>query len=73
MADEIRVKSALENEGTVRVGRFKMIKSGNSVGGRIKKEHAQALGLLDTKETELYVNYELGLAIHKILGEDGEE
>lgn len=66
MAQKIRVRSAMEHDGTVHVGRYRMMTSGDSVGGRIPKEHARALGLLDSKETDVYINYELGIAIQKI-------
>lgn len=73
MAQEMRVRSAMEHDGTVEIGRYRMMTSGNGVGGRIPKEHARVLGLLDAEETDVFVNYELGVVMHKIPEDDGAE
>lgn len=75
LAQELRVESAAEHPGTTRVGRYKMLISGDSVGGLVPKDHARALGLLDVGETEVFINYELGVVMHKIpevAGGDGD-
>lgn len=66
MADELRVRSAMDHDGTVSVGTYRMMTSGNGVGATVPKEHARRLGLLDARETEVYVNYELGVVMHRI-------
>lgn len=72
MAEELRVESVLDHPGTVSVGECKIMWENTSVGGRIPKEHARSLGVIDAGELEVYVNYELGVVMHKIPeAEDG--
>lgn len=73
MAQKMRVRSAMEHDGTVELGRYQMMTSGNGVGGTIPKEHARVLGLLEIGATDVFVNYELGVVMHKIPEGDGEE
>lgn len=73
MRQELGVRSAMEHDGTVSIGSYKMMKSGNGVGGRIPKEHARVLDLLEVGETEVFVNYELGVVMHRIPEPDENE
>lgn len=73
LANDLRVRSAMEHDGTVKVGTYRMMASGPSIGGLIPHEHARALGAHDAEETEVYVNYELGVVMHKIPENDGGE
>lgn len=75
LASELSVKRAMEHEGTVHVGRYGLVRANRSYGGLVPKAHRDALGLLDAGETEVYVNYELGVVMHKIPDEvaDGDD
>jgi hypothetical protein len=66
LAEELRVDSAMKHPGTAEIGRHKLVRSGPSVGGLIPKEFAKMLGALEAGETDVYVNYELGVVMHKI-------
>lgn len=70
---QIGVRGAMEHEGTVKVGKYRAITSGDSIGGRVPKEHARVLKLTDIRETEVYVNYELGVVMHRIPDPDENE
>lgn len=73
MRQELGVRSAMEHDGTVGVGRYKALTSGNSIGGCVPKEHARALNLVEVGETDVYVNYELGVVMHRIPQPDDNE
>jgi len=66
MAAELEVRKAMNHPGTVFVGRYKLIRNNTSYAGLIPKEHAKILGAIEAGETDVYVNYELGVAMHKI-------
>jgi len=66
LAEEISVREAMDHAGTVHVGRFQLVRSGPTVGGCIPAGHREPLGALDAGETDVYVNHELGVVLHKI-------
>lgn len=66
MAEELRIQNALDHDGTVRIGRHQILRSGPSIGGLIPHEYAGPLGAREIGETEVFVNFELGVIMHRI-------
>lgn len=72
MAEEIHMREVLKRPGTVEVGTYKIMWENTSIGGRIPKEHAKPLGVIDAGELDTFVNYELG-AVLMLLPREGKE
>lgn len=68
----LKAEAVLEHEGTVSIGEYSLVQSGSSVGGRIPLEYARPLGVDEAETMKTYVNFELGVVVHRLPNGEAE-